>query len=197
MATGREHVLEAVEMLIDTRGLDGVSIREVANAAGISIGSVQYYCRSKEEMLVMAYQAVAQRIQLRVEARDLSGTIGDQMLRALLELLPIDELRTREARICVAFSASALASAVLNQVRYQLVIGLREQCAEAYQGARQLGQTLTDDDPGDLAAMTAAYLDGLILHMLTDPPVLSRDEGEAALARHLSSYVKVSEGVLR
>jgi AcrR family transcriptional regulator len=192
MPTGREQVLDAVETIIAARGLDSVSIREVATAAGVSIGMVQYYCRSKDEMLVMAFEAVAERIQRRVEAGDKTGTVGDQMFRGLLELLPIDELRTREARICLAFTARSLASPGLAKVRYRLVSGLRWQCAEAYRMASGLGETLTDDDPNVLAAMTAAYIDGLLMHMLTDPPVLTRDEGIAALARHLASYVRIS-----
>jgi AcrR family transcriptional regulator len=192
MATSREHVLDAVETIIATRGLDSVSIREVATAAGVSIGTVQYYCRSKDEMLIMAFIAVAERIQRRVEDGDRSGTMGDQIFRGLLELLPIDELRTREARICLAFTARSLASPALAAVRYQLVIGLRAQCAEAYREAQARGETVTDDDPDDLAQMTAAYIDGLLMHMLTDPPALSHDEGIAALARHLASYVRLS-----
>jgi AcrR family transcriptional regulator len=192
MATSREHVLDAVETIIATRGLDSVSIREVATAAGVSIGTVQYYCRSKDEMLIMAFIAVAERIQRRVEDGDRSGTMGDQIFRGLLELLPIDELRTREARICLAFTARSLASPALAAVRYQLVIGLRAQCADAYREAQARGETLTDDDPDHLAEMTAAYIDGLLMHMLTDPPALSHDEGVAALARHLASYVRLS-----
>ena len=192
MPTSREHVLDAVETLIATRGLDNVSIREVATEAGVSIGTVQYYCRSKDEMLVMAFEAVAERIARRVDARDKTLPIGDQLFGGLLELLPVDELRTREARICLAFTARSLVSPVLNAVRYRLVIGLRWQCAEAYRGAAAMGELLTDDDPDDLAAMTAAYIDGLLMHMLTDPPVLSHEEGTAALARHLGAYVRLS-----
>jgi AcrR family transcriptional regulator len=192
MPTGRQQVLDAVETIIAARGLDSVSIREVATTAGVSIGMVQYYCRSKDEMLVMAFEAVAERIQRRVEAGDRAGTVGDQMFRGLLELLPIDELRTREARICLAFTARSLASPALAEVRYRLVSGLRWQCAEAYRMASALGEILTEDDPDALAAMTAAYIDGLLMHMLTDPPVLTRDEGVAALARHLASYVRIS-----
>jgi AcrR family transcriptional regulator len=192
MPTGREQVLDAVESIIATRGLDGVSIREVAAAAGVSIGMVQYYCRSKDEMLVMAFEAVAERIQRRVEAGDKAGTVGDQMFRGLLELLPIDELRTREARICLAFSARSLASPGLAAVRYRLASGLREQCAVAYRGAHALGESLTDDDPDALAAMTAAFIDGVLMHMLTDPPLLSHEEGTAVLVHHLASYVRLS-----
>jgi AcrR family transcriptional regulator len=88
MPTSREHVLDAVETLIAERGLDNVSIREVATAAGVSIGTVQYYCRSKDEMLVMAFEAVALRIAMRVDARDKTLPIGDQLFGGLLEHLP-------------------------------------------------------------------------------------------------------------
>ena len=52
----RQRLLDALMTLIAERGLDQVSIREVAAAAGVSIGTVQYYCRSKDEMLQMTFE---------------------------------------------------------------------------------------------------------------------------------------------
>ena len=50
------------------RGLDQVSIREVAAEAGVSVGTVQYYCRSKDEMLEMAFRHILDRMSARVAA---------------------------------------------------------------------------------------------------------------------------------
>ncbi len=56
MTNSRQRVLDALVALIAERGLDQVNFREVAAAADVSIGTVQYYCRSKDEMLRMAWE---------------------------------------------------------------------------------------------------------------------------------------------
>jgi AcrR family transcriptional regulator len=44
--------------IVAERGLDDVSVREVASAAGVSIGTVQHYFRTKDDMLFTAFQDV-------------------------------------------------------------------------------------------------------------------------------------------
>ena len=48
-----------------TGGLDQVSVREVAGAAGVSIGTVQHYFATKDEMLVFAFRQVVERTRAR------------------------------------------------------------------------------------------------------------------------------------
>jgi AcrR family transcriptional regulator len=188
----RRRLLDALVAIIAESGLDGVSIREVAAAAGVSIGTVQYYCRSKDEMLVMTFQHITERILGRVTAIDKTGAAGPALRRALLEFLPLDELRRTEARVYLAFAARAAVSAELADVQGAMLSGIRTQCAEAFRRARRQRETRVDLDPAETAMATTALVDGLLLHLLTDPTGLSPEAAVAVLDAHLRQHLVVA-----
>lgn len=103
------HVLEAVVEVIAERGLEGATMRNVG-AAGISLAQVQYYFRSKDELVAAAFRHVIELFDLKLATVDLSGP-PRRVLRQALELwLPLDETRARDARVWLAFSAAAATS---------------------------------------------------------------------------------------
>ena len=65
----RRLIAEAVCHLADERGLEGVTLRDVAARAQVSMGAVQRCFRTKEEMLVFALGHISERIRERVQAR--------------------------------------------------------------------------------------------------------------------------------
>lgn len=50
-ASTRERILDAAEKLFATKGIDGVSLREITMAAGVNIAAVHYHFGSKEAVL--------------------------------------------------------------------------------------------------------------------------------------------------
>ncbi|WP_220448475.1 TetR/AcrR family transcriptional regulator [Nonomuraea mesophila] len=100
-------IAEAVLAIIDSRGLDGVSLRDVAAGAQVSLGAVQHYFRTKDEMLLFALNYISERGTDRVHQ---SLGQGEQPSRTVLrdilaELVPTDERRRTELRISTAFTA--------------------------------------------------------------------------------------------
>lgn len=178
MATARERVLDALMSITAERGLDEVTIREVAATAGVSIGTVQYYCRSKDEMLRVAFEHVSERFLARVEAIPRKGTVRSVLRKAVLEFLPLDDHRRTESRVYLAFAARAAVSPQLALVQRNLLGELRRQCVDTFALAKQRGQTPQDLDPRRAGAVLAALIDGLLLHLLTDAGLSKR----AALA---------------
>jgi AcrR family transcriptional regulator len=53
----KEKILNAAERLFSERGIDGVSLREIASAAGVQLALISYYFRTKEGL----YRAVFRR----------------------------------------------------------------------------------------------------------------------------------------
>ncbi len=188
----RTQVMDALQAIIAERGLDGVSIREVASSAGVSIGTVQYYCRSKEEMLLLSFEQIVDRIGARAAAAvDEGGTVGQALHRALLELLPLDHLRRTESLVYLAFAGKAAVTPSLAAVQHAKLDQLRTQCAAAFRRAQEIGEAPTDLDVDAEAATTAALIDGLLLHVLTDPEGLPPATAEAVLQAHLGRYLDV------
>lgn len=189
--TVRDRVLDALLDLTATRGTDGVTVREVATAAGVSIGSVQYYCHSKEQMLAMAFDETNRRILNRVDAIERTGTVGAVLRRALLEFLPLDDVRRREAAVYLAFSARAVVSDSGREVRHQLIADQHRRCADAFRLARDRGEHLADIAPDDAAWSTVALVDGLLMNLLSDPGGLSARAAEDAVDRHLAALIRL------
>src|SRR4051794_41751968 len=102
----RRQVVAVASRLIAEAGLDAVTVRDVANAAGCSTAIVSHYFHNKKELLFLTYEASIQRATGRSE-RALGADPGD--LRAYLaEIMPLDEERLIEWKIWVAFWARAV-----------------------------------------------------------------------------------------
>ncbi|MFI6298574.1 TetR/AcrR family transcriptional regulator [Nonomuraea sp. NPDC050790] len=113
-ALRRRQIAEAVHRLIDAHGIDRVSLREVAAEAGVSMGLVQHYFTTKDEMLLLAMEHLHLRITERVG--QVSGSPREVLRAAILELLPLDEVRRSEARIGTAYLARSVVAGDLARV---------------------------------------------------------------------------------
>lgn len=165
----RERVLDSLLDIIAEQGLERVTIREVAAGAGVSIGSVQYYARSKEEMLRLAFEYVIDSALARADAIPREGHVGEVVRAALREFLPLDGTRIRETRVYLAFAARALVDPALAERQQAIMARLRALGADAVRVARERGQALPGADAELFGIATVALLDGLSLQLLTEP----------------------------
>ncbi|MCO8269945.1 TetR family transcriptional regulator C-terminal domain-containing protein [Actinoplanes sp. TRM 88003] len=105
----RRLIADALMRVAAEQGLEAVSLRHVAAAAGVSAGMVQHYFRTKDEMMSFALSAVSERSEARV--RVAVGALGaDPPPRALLRtmiaaLLPLDDAAREDGRVALAFLA--------------------------------------------------------------------------------------------
>jgi AcrR family transcriptional regulator len=105
----RTLIADALVRVAAEQGLEAVSLRHVAAAAGVSSGMVQHYFRTKDEMMRFALDVVRERNQVRVSAAvDRLGAdpAPRDMLRALfLSVLPLDPESRAYGRVGLAFLA--------------------------------------------------------------------------------------------
>ncbi|MDN5913967.1 MAG: TetR family transcriptional regulator [Pseudonocardia sp.] len=191
----RQRLLDALMTIISERGLDQASLREVATEAGVSVGTVQYYCRSKDEMLQMAFEHVIGRILERATGVERAGHVGAVLRRGLLEFLPLDQGRGVEARVYLAFAARAAVTPRLAAVQHRLMSRSRALCAQALALARERGQARPDLDAEGAAVAIVAMVDGLLLHMLSDPTGMPAEVAVGVLDEHLRHYVDIDVGI--
>ena len=64
----RARLTEVLLEVVAESGLEGASIRTIAARAGVSIGTVQHYFKTKDEMLQHAYRRVGADLGARAEA---------------------------------------------------------------------------------------------------------------------------------
>jgi AcrR family transcriptional regulator len=62
LAAGRERLLKGARTCFASKGYGGTSVQDIANAAGISVGSLYKYVRAKEDLLFLMAEASHSRL---------------------------------------------------------------------------------------------------------------------------------------
>ncbi len=152
--------------LVAGSGLDAATVAHVAKQAGVSVGLVQHYFTSKDDLLLFAYQQVTADVGERVaghitqgEAR--KGTISDVVFASMLELLPIDDRRRGECRVMRAFLGRSVDNATLAAVASATSQRIHRELATAVHNGKECGEVESDADVDMSALRIAALVDGL------------------------------------
>ncbi|GLY68981.1 TetR/AcrR family transcriptional regulator [Amycolatopsis taiwanensis] len=160
----RTEIATALWRVAEARGLDKVSLREVATEAGISLGRLQHYFASREEMLLFAMEFISRKNVERVAARMM--TLGDPPPRArlkaiVMEMLPVDDKAETGSLMNLSFQLEAARNPTLRDHATQQVIALRSVLEGAIALAMQSGDIESGRDPRTEAALLIALADGL------------------------------------
>lgn len=194
-AVRRQEVVEAVFRIIAADGLERASLREVADEAGLAVGSVRHYFSSSDELLAHSFGVVVDRIAGRLAvARDHlmelalgTGEHREGVLTLLGQFLPLDEERAVDACVWMAFKNAArikpfLAAeadrshrAVASVVGW-LVLELKDHDGDGHQLVTEAERLL-------------ATLDGLTMHALLQPEWMTAEMCRDVLASHILSLI--------
>jgi AcrR family transcriptional regulator len=193
-ALRRRQVAEAVERLIADRGLDGVTVARTAAEAGVSVGLVQHYFASKDDLLRYAYTQVTERAMARVlrradELAEHRQSIRRVLREGLAERLPLDDAHRAEWRVSFTFAARAVDHPGLAAVRNHTEAAIRARLAQAIANGKECGEVPADTDAGSAAAGLLATVEGLALHAYLDPAAVPAPVALAELDRHLRSVL--------
>ncbi|MFJ2909840.1 TetR/AcrR family transcriptional regulator [Streptomyces sp. NPDC087228] len=183
----RRRIAEAVCRLADERGLEGVTLRDVAACAQVSMGAVQRCFRTKEEMLVFALGHIGERIGERVRARLVRSpaqSAGTALGHAVTELSLLREEHRAEARVWLAFIAQAAVSEPLAGMLRANYASLQEAFTRLVTEAGDGSDRAASLDPQREARTLLALADGLTAHVLIGH--LTRQEAQDVLHAHLA-----------
>ncbi|MEV1070183.1 TetR/AcrR family transcriptional regulator [Streptomyces sp. NPDC050263] len=190
----RLHIAEAVCHLADERGLEGVTLRDVAARAQVSMGAVQRCFRNKEEMLVFALGHISERISERAQARLLRSpaqSASTALGHAATEISLLREEHRAEARVWLAFVAQAAVSKALARTLKANYAPLQEAftrlISEAGEGAEG-AERAVPLDPQLEARTLLALADGLTVHVLIGH--LTPHEAHDVLHTHLARLLE-------
>jgi AcrR family transcriptional regulator len=193
----RRHIVEALLRIAGTRGLDAVSLREVAQEAEVSMGAVQHYFSSKEEMLVYAlshwlslsvHGGFTGRVRARLAKQYAGDTSPHTILMALAaEYLPRHEPSRFDARLAVAFHSLAAFDPHLAKAAIPAFAGFAGTLRALLANAN------AELDAEAEAQRLAALLDGLRMPVLVG--ALSHKHGLALVERHLHELYGAQGGL--
>lgn len=192
----RQDVVQAVLRIIAADGLERASLREVADEAGLAVGSVRHYFAGSEELLAFTFGTVVDRVAGRLgsllpavrNAPPDSPAQRQAVLDLLGGMLPLDTESAVEVCALLAFRNAA-------RIRPFLA-------AEADRGHREIAAVvggvvsvlLPEDEPQENLVVEAerllATLDGLCMHALLQPGWMTAQMCRDVLERHLDSLAR-------
>ena len=159
----REEIAEATWRVIERAGAEGANMREIAREAGQTTGVVTHYFRDKRELMAFAFGLMVDRSTSRMA----EAAAGAGPMEALVQLLPLDEERRREATVWLALVGASLADPGLAKELRRRYRRAREATFPAFRAA--IEEAAPGEDPEDVADALVAVVDGLTVNALTDP----------------------------
>ncbi|MBA0053673.1 TetR family transcriptional regulator [Streptomyces sp. AJS327] len=163
----RRHVVEAAFRLVVAEGVEGCSLRKVAEESGLNIGSLRHYFDGHEDLLAAAAEEASDRMGARLAAHPverLCGLSSDQALDALQalveEVLPVDAERRDEAIVVVELIMASRTRPVFRAMSQRMGADLTEVVRDALDALGVPG-------PETGAAQLTAVIAGLTIDAVT------------------------------
>lgn len=186
----KQLIAEATWRVIVEKGMEGATVRNIAEAAGLSLGALRHYFSNQDELLIYAMNLVMENVTRRVEKVLTENLpLPEQVLKILLQVVPVEEQTLIEMEVWFAFIAHSKHKAGKSAPFDALFGGMGKIVAElGRQGYLRDGLDLNLE-----IERLYAVLDGLAIHALFEPERLNRDLVTRTLTYHLNSILRAEE----
>ncbi|MFI6503969.1 TetR/AcrR family transcriptional regulator [Nonomuraea typhae] len=183
----RRRLTEALLRIASTRGLQAVSMREIAAEAGVSLRVVQYYFTNKQALLEAGLTELGARMQRRFEQRT-GPAAGELTTRGLFAAVlgvavPFDEQSKLDSMAWTAYYTAALTDPALAAAGLTLPDALENFLTVRLAAAQQAGDIAPDRDPRIEVAGLLALANGLTSSVLSRQR--SREDATEIIDYHL------------
>jgi AcrR family transcriptional regulator len=178
----RKQVLDAAIAVLAKRGIASTSLKDIADSAGLSKGSIHYHFENKEELLERVLVRCCEVVEERVrKAFAEPGPPLERVQRALLEMWLTRRNGVREMRVITDLHMLARDNRRIRAACGEALRRARRQIIET--GLQELGAIGLKPRVSVemIPRLLLATLDGLALHQEIDP-IAKEDEAEILAA---------------
>ncbi|MDR2930826.1 MAG: TetR family transcriptional regulator [Propionibacteriaceae bacterium] len=172
----REELLEAVIRVISRNGVEGTTMRVIAEESGWSTGSLAHYFSDRDDIVASALRYSHTTIRKRW-TRKLKNKTGLAAVRELMvDNLPLDKTRATETRLEVVFWGQAANQPRLLAVQRNNDGTLFEAMKRYVDQAHEAGELTADTNTELVTQRLLALIDGLsVRHMLSETQITQAD----------------------
>jgi AcrR family transcriptional regulator len=163
----RAEVVAVAARLIAQSGMEAVSVRDIAEAAGCSTAIVSHYFHNKRELLLLTYNATIEHATLRAQTA-LAAADGHPKAY-LAEIMPLDEERWTEWRIWLQFWAKAAADPEIAEIQKNCVTRTRGNIQDILEDEQRKGRIARDVDCALQARRLLTSIIGMAVQVMYDP----------------------------
>ncbi|PZT52540.1 TetR/AcrR family transcriptional regulator [Paenibacillus silvae] len=180
-------VAEAAWRVIRRDGMEQASVRNIAEEAGISVGSMRHYFSTQSELLLYAMNLVSERVTSRIQGMTFNGSPMDDMNRLLLEFMPNTDEKMAEMEVWYAFTAKSKTDPALKKLADTVYNDIRRAVEIVITSLMQLNLFKPDLNQELEIERLYALVDGLAIHAVLRPDQVHAKLMEEAIALHLAS----------
>ncbi|MCX6469425.1 MAG: TetR/AcrR family transcriptional regulator [Corynebacteriales bacterium] len=182
----RAQIVTGVRAVARAQGIGNVTVARTADAAGVSVGMVQHYYRTKEDLLIDAFRAVHESVLDRVDHQialsERRGARIEQMLvDGLAQLLPLSPTRRDEVYLTHAFAGLSLEDATIRTHLDDARDEILRRVSAALENGQMCREVDADLDCAAAAFTVVALVDGLAAKLLPDADTTERSWAVDAL----------------
>ncbi|MBU5356302.1 TetR family transcriptional regulator [Paenibacillus barcinonensis] len=180
-------VAEAAWRVIRRSGMEQASVRNIAEEAGISVGSMRHYFSTQSELLLYAMNLVSERVTSRIQRMTFNGPPMDDMKRLLLELMPNTDEKMAEMEVWYAFTAKSKTDPAFKKLADTVYNDIRRAVEIVITSLTKLNLFRPDLDQELEIERLYALVDGLAIHAVLRPDQVNGKLMDEALTLHLTS----------
>jgi AcrR family transcriptional regulator len=159
----KANLAEAVWRVVRERGVSAVSVRTVAEEAGVVVGSLRHLFPTRAELVAFSAELMVSRATERILATPRTGEALPDAVALMRHLLPLEPDSRAELEVNIALIAEAPALPALRGIRDRSHRELAEMCVLL---CESVADRARDPELLDAARRLHALVDGLAVHLL-------------------------------
>lgn len=159
----RWEIVFALWLVIARHGIEGVSLRQVAAEAGVSMGRIQHYFGTKDALVLAGCTALVDRANGGYQ-ETADATPRERLLHIVSHQIPRDDAGRMGVSVWYAYVAKSISHDGVRQVLAEARRGAEDECARLLRADGGTGAAA--DDVLTRARRVLALADGLTLRVL-------------------------------
>ncbi|EIT84442.1 putative transcriptional regulator [Fictibacillus macauensis ZFHKF-1] len=184
----KEKIAEAAWTVIREKGIKGASVRNIAQACGLSLGALRHYFTTQEELLIFTMNSVKERAEARIAyVYEQPLPMLEKILGILYELLPTDENKRAEMEVWFEFTAHLRSENASFDAEHDGILSI---CQTVIQALATHDVLLPNLSISLEIERLYALIDGLALHALLDSKRLPSEQMKQTVAYHLQQICR-------
>ncbi|WP_342542388.1 TetR family transcriptional regulator C-terminal domain-containing protein [Paenisporosarcina sp. FSL H8-0542] len=178
----RQIIAEATWEMIMKKGIEGTTVRAIADEANLSLGALRHYFSSQEELLSYSMELVKERVTERIEKKFAQDIPMDELLvHFSLEIIPLDDQSRLEMTVWFHFMAN-----VQFRHKFEGDDGILQALEQLLSLLEAHGRLKPGIELQEEIETLYALVDGLAIHCLFAPVRLTRERIVPIIVKHVN-----------
>jgi AcrR family transcriptional regulator len=185
----KENVAQAVWRVILKDGIEKATVRNIATEANLSVSTMRHYFTNQSELLFFAMKLIVERMEERIKNRSqhFNGSPFEAAKRIAKFFIPLNEEEQAELQVWLSFNAKAFSDTKLRELTNQMYDDTYKGMEWVIHLLREAKLLKPDLDVKLEIELLYALVDGLAVHRILKPELLTPDYIDTIITHHLKT----------